>query len=146
MSYWCLQISTSVSFADPTQGQAHTLQANNEHDKRQWLQCLRTVTKRGVKKAVATATVTRATSEDQSDTVSMLSVDLGSKGRYDLESVSDVNLLDGVKEGVKDILGVSLTSHGDESMCSVKDETDASSAALSSASSQMCIMSSHHPV
>ncbi|KAI0242695.1 Neuroepithelial cell-transforming gene 1 protein [Lamellibrachia satsuma] len=32
-----------VSFSDPSRGQSHTLQANDEHDKRQWLQCLRNV-------------------------------------------------------------------------------------------------------
>ena len=32
-----------VSFRDPVKGQAHTLIANDEHDKRQWLQCLRKV-------------------------------------------------------------------------------------------------------
>ncbi|GAB1611354.1 neuroepithelial cell-transforming gene 1 protein-like isoform X1, partial [Argonauta hians] len=30
-----------LSFSDPSQGQAHTLIATDEHDKRQWLQCLR---------------------------------------------------------------------------------------------------------
>ncbi|XP_014789513.1 neuroepithelial cell-transforming gene 1 protein [Octopus bimaculoides] len=30
-----------VSFMDPSQGQSHTLIATDEHDKRQWLQCLR---------------------------------------------------------------------------------------------------------
>ncbi|XP_041379624.1 rho guanine nucleotide exchange factor 3-like [Gigantopelta aegis] len=33
-----------VSFKDSIKGQAHTLIANDEHDKRQWLQCLRQVT------------------------------------------------------------------------------------------------------
>ncbi|XP_046561147.1 LOW QUALITY PROTEIN: neuroepithelial cell-transforming gene 1 protein-like [Haliotis rubra] len=33
-----------VSFKDSTKGQSHTLLANDEHDKRQWLQCFRQVT------------------------------------------------------------------------------------------------------
>ena len=32
-----------VAFTDPSKGQAHTLQAADEHDKRQWTSCLQKV-------------------------------------------------------------------------------------------------------
>ena len=34
-----------VSFKNTKDGQSHTLQANDEHDKRQWVSCIKSVLK-----------------------------------------------------------------------------------------------------
>ena len=64
-----------VSWSEPNKGQSHTLQANDEHDKRQWLQCLKNV----LPPAVCTSPKspgTRSEGDGQEDVMSVQSLPL----------------------------------------------------------------------
>jgi len=65
-----------VSFVDTTKGQSHTLQANDEHDKRQWLQCLRSVLPPTVSTPPPLSPRLRTEGDGQEDTMSVQSLPL----------------------------------------------------------------------
>ena len=56
-----------VSFYDNVNGQSHTLQANDEHDKRQWMQHLLNVVPTR-EEMLATATAAAAAAADEANT------------------------------------------------------------------------------